>query len=155
MRKSISAEEKEHLCSRLERPNQTIVVTGIKMSYLKDGGAKYLATDNLTMVIDNGEITCLDTSQQCNLTESNSTHEIVHLSEGYVLPGLTTFSVGLGMSEIAFDGDSGDGTVPSDADPLDAYNLIYAKYGVHLEGRAFDRARIGGTTRYLFPIIFP
>ena len=30
---------------------------------------------------------------------------------------------------------------------LNADNVVYAKYGVHLDGKAFERARIGGVTR--------
>lgn len=40
-----------------------------------------------------------------------------------------------------------DGQVSPKLDPLKPESVIYAKYGIHLEGRAFDRAKYGGVTR--------
>lgn len=40
-----------------------------------------------------------------------------------------------------------DGTVSQKVDPIKADSVDYAKYGVHLDGRAFKRARFGGVTR--------
>ena len=49
--------------------------------------------------------------------------------------------------EISGDDSTNDGTVSSKSFSLDPQNVVYAKYGIHLEGRAFQRARIGGITR--------
>ncbi|KAL4922703.1 hypothetical protein BDW62DRAFT_196710 [Aspergillus aurantiobrunneus] len=43
--------------------------------------------------------------------------------------------------------ETADGVVNEEIDPKDPASVVYAKDGVHLEGRAFDRARTGGVTR--------
>jgi hypothetical protein len=64
---------------------------------------------------------------------------------------LTALSIGLGLNEIAFDSSTGDGTISMKDDPPDPSTVVYAKYGVHLDGRAFVRARIGGVTKAVSP----
>jgi imidazolonepropionase-like amidohydrolase len=147
MRRVLGPSERRELCTRLERPRDRIVITGITKSYLDFSTAMSPTGDNLTMVIDGGKIICLDTFQGCNFLISGNGVHTIHVDDGHVLPGLTAFSVGLGVTEISFDDSTGDGNPSTGVDALDPESIVYAKYGIHLEGRAFERARIGGVTR--------
>jgi imidazolonepropionase-like amidohydrolase len=143
-RKVLSSNAREELCGRLDGNVKKFVITGIKESFLdhpmivKSGSN----SDNLTMVIQDGSITCF--SGQCASATSDDT--IINLENGYVLPGLTAVSVSLGLTEIPSEERTSDGNIGS-ATSFDAENVIYAKYGVHLDGKNFKRARIGGVTK--------
>ena len=144
MRKIVSAEAKEELCSKVENAGAKFTVTGIKNSYLEGHAATAAASDSLTMVVDSGKIVCFDSSSKCASISADS--PVITLENGHVLPGLTAVSAQLGLAEITTDSATSDGELKKTAG-ADPQNAVYAKYGVHLEGRGFARARIGGVTR--------
>ncbi|KAH8802876.1 hypothetical protein F5884DRAFT_803522 [Xylogone sp. PMI_703] len=145
MRKVLGKDIREDICGQLQQQGQKIVVSGIKQSFLDSHSAITSEEGNMTMVIDSGEIICLGSNIEC-ISAASGGYE-VQLSEGYVLPGLTLISANLGLSDIASDTDTGDGMVSLKLDPTNPENVAFAKYGIHLEGRAFKRAKIGGITR--------
>ena len=144
MRKTVSAEIKEELCSKVEKAGTKFTVTGIRNSYLEGHAAAAAASDSLTMVVDSGKILCFDSSSKCASMSADS--PIITLENGHVLPGLTAVSAQLGLAEITTDSATSDGELKKTAG-ADPKHIVYAKYGVHLEARGFARAKIGGVTR--------
>lgn len=144
MRTTVSAEAKEELCSKIEKAESKFTVTGIKNSFLKGHPTAATAADSLTMVVDSGKIVCFDSTANCASISADS--PVISLKNGHVLPGLTAVSVQLGLAEVTTDSRTSDGEVKKSAG-ADPKHAVYAKYGVHLEGRGFARARIGGVTR--------
>ncbi|KAL2013198.1 hypothetical protein VTN00DRAFT_723 [Thermoascus crustaceus] len=136
----------QELCSKIQREPGAIIITGITRSYLDYPSTETSPDEPLTMTINSGRITCLGHHDDCISTSKPIDH-IIKLEDSHVLPGLTAFSSSLGLVEIPAEPSTSDGTVSSNLDPFDPNNIIYAKYGVHLEGRAFERARIGGVTK--------
>jgi len=143
MRISLEPAVKEAMCHRLQ--NGRTAINGITKSYLKANELNTMQSETLTMVLDSGKVICLDSEKNC--VSHSSGAQIVTLQDGHVLPGLTALSTSLGMVEIAMDGENGDGEVNLKLNPSDPNNLVFAKYGVHLEGRAFERAKFAGITR--------
>jgi imidazolonepropionase-like amidohydrolase len=124
-----------------------IIITGIKKSFLDvavpDGSA--INGNDLSMVLTEGKLTCFGPRQTC--VTSNNRGTVIKLENGHVLPGLTALSSHLGLAEIDTLEEAADGEVSDKVDILDPENVVYAKYGMHLDGKAFKRARIGGVTR--------
>jgi len=143
MRPIMAAHVKEEVCAEAEKKGAKITVTGIQRSYLENGHATTADSGNLTMVIDQGKIICFDSDDQCASASAESIR--MSLKDGHVLPGLTAVSVSLGLQEISGDSGTGDGSVGKGS--FNPNDTVYAKYGIHLDGRAFGRARIGGVTR--------
>ncbi|KAJ9268689.1 hypothetical protein DTO212C5_5296 [Paecilomyces variotii] len=135
----------DQLCSRIQTL-QNVLITGINKSYLDLPQANSPSGEGLAIAITSGKITCLGKYDECVSTTTPSSN-VVALQDGHVLPGLTAFSTTLGLVEIPSEKSTSDGPVSPKLDPLNPENVVYAKYGVHPEGRAFDRARIGGVTR--------
>lgn len=123
------------------------IITGITKSFVPIDNPTPSPEVNLTMVLDNGKVICFNTPETCLPHTAGGT--IVQLEDGHVLPGLTAAFTDLGLSEIAMEGDTGDGSPNHDLNSLDPENVVYAKYGVHMQGRGFERARMGGVTRVL------
>lgn len=137
---------KEDACWALRaNAGGSITITGIKKSFLESPTSKSLFEGNLTMVLEDGKFVCLGPQDTCASPSSQGI--VIELENGHVLPGLTALSSNLGLSEITGLDETKDGTVSKNADPLNADNVVYAKYGVHLDGKAFKRARVGGVTR--------
>lgn len=152
MKPTVSAHVKDDLCSLVAQSNQQILIEGISKSYLDN----YAATEsssatgtNLTMILTNNKITCF--SSDCSARISSTNPTIITLKNGHVLPGLTALANTMGIAEMATVDSTSDGEVSSKLDPLDSNNVVYAKYGLHLEGVVFPRARIGGVTRAITP----
>jgi hypothetical protein len=137
----IAADVKEKLCSEAENSGAKITITGIQRSYLD---ASIATSSNLTMVVENSKIICFGSEEQCASASAEST--TINLKKGHALPGLTAVSVSLGLSEISGESGTADGVVRNKGS-LSPNDTVYAKYGVHLDGRAFARARIGGVTK--------
>lgn len=135
----------DQLCSRIQT-SQNVLITGINKSYLDLPQANSPSGEGLAIAITSGKITCLGKYDECISTTTPSSN-VIALQDGHVLPGLTAFSTTLGLVEIPSEKSTSDGPVSPKLDPLNPENVVYAKYGVHPEGRAFDRARIGGVTR--------
>lgn len=145
MRKILQADVKQKLCSYVENSKNKITISGIRKSYLDDNSSSETDSDPFTMVVDGGKILCFDSQEKCSTASSDGV--VITLENGYVLPGLIATSVGFGLTEILTIPSSSDGDVGSKAETLDAKNVVYAKYGIHLDGRGFTRARIAGVTR--------
>ena len=122
-----------------------IVINGIREYFLEEQPIieSGVNSNNITMVIENGNILCF--SNSCPTPNSGDT--VIELENGFVLPGLTAVSVSLGLLEIPSEERTADGLVSSQSSGSKAEEVVYAKYGVHLEGKNFKRARIGGVTR--------
>lgn len=140
----------QQFCSQPHDTSRNLVITGITTSYVNSMPAVSVYDRNLTLVVRSGQIECFGPFEQCigaTTTTITSETDIIALEDGYILPGLTAISTTLGLSEIVSEPSTGDGSPNKYADPLDQKNIVYAKYGIHPEGRAFERARIGGVTR--------
>ncbi|KAA8567452.1 hypothetical protein MFRU_040g00350 [Monilinia fructicola] len=137
---------KETTCSRLNNSGQNIIVNGIKRSYLMPHQDISSVASNLTMVINNGKVICLDSEKRCGtlFTEDSA---VIELQDGSVLPGLTSYSPGLGLAEISGAPETSDGSVGKSKTLLEPENIVHAKHGVHLDGVGFSRARLGGVTK--------
>ena len=143
MRANLEPAVKEEMCNHLAQGRTFL--TGITKSYLKAADQNTKVSENLTMVLDNGTVICFDSEKNC-ISHSSEAHGIT-FQDGHVLPGLTALSTSLGMVEVAMEGQTGDGGGNRKLNPSDLNNIVFAKYGVHLEGRAFERAKFAGITR--------
>lgn len=144
MRNRAAPEIQADFCKSYEAKGGKVVFTGIRQSFLRDWPST-ASDEDLTMILTDGKITCLGATQDC--VSTNSDRLIVALEKGYVAPGLIAITNSLGLGEIATLPDTTDGEVSNKLDPLDPENVDYAKYGIHLEGKAFRRAQYGGVTK--------
>lgn len=173
MRATISPEAKRAVCTRVQEPGRAFVITGIRKSFLdeypnllpsaRQKGSSDLdgIGDNITLVIDNGQVTCLGVSSasahdcgpaEAQLYETYDRDNIVTmaLQNGHLTRGLVAVTSALGMAEIAMDPTTGDGVANIIPLPKDSSNnnnnhvVPYAKYGVSLDGPR--GATVGGTT---------
>jgi imidazolonepropionase-like amidohydrolase len=145
MRMELTEETKKEICDKAAGEGESLIITGIKKSFLGSTEAESRTTQDLTMVLESGKIACFGVHEVCASRHKDS--RTIRLENGYVLPGLTALSSNLGLSEIIGESSTTDGLVSGDA--ADPDSVVYAKYGVHLEGKAFKRARIGGVTKAL------
>ena len=150
MRPIMESEKREQFCAKAHNANRRLVVTGVSKTFVEHEGVDLSqesigGDQGMTMIIDSGRITCLGGAADC--IHNSAIDTIVELHDGYVLPGLTAVTKSMGMIEIEAEDSTGDGEFIASKDVLDPSNVVYAKYGVHLEGRGFRRARIGGVTR--------
>jgi imidazolonepropionase-like amidohydrolase len=144
-RKMPTAEEVQTLCKPVKVANQTLVIKGIKKSYLGKHQRSEKTTDNLVLVMKDGEKICLDSEENCAIASEGGL--FIELENGHVLPGLVAVSPSLGLAEITTDPKATDGSLGKSASGLQVENIVHAKYGIHLDGRGFSRARLGGITR--------
>ncbi|KAF1988789.1 hypothetical protein K402DRAFT_373086 [Aulographum hederae CBS 113979] len=145
IRPLLEDEARSKLCGSISRRGAKVVVSGITRSYLGD---EQTESSNMTAVIEGGRITCFSPGESC----ASSIHEDadiinINLQNGHLLPGLTAVSQSLGLLEIAGESSTQDGSASARSNFQDPKNLDYAKYGIHIEGKAFKRAQIGGVTR--------
>lgn len=145
MRAVVEPKAREDLCKKVENPGSRITITGIKTSYHESFLISPSNSDNLTLVLENGKTICFASHTNCLQHSQDSTY--ISLQNGHLLPGLTAVTVALGLTEIQGEKSTSDGSVKTSASSLDPENVVYAKYGIHLDGRGFGRARIGGVTR--------
>ncbi|KAM0147259.1 hypothetical protein ACHAPG_010694 [Botrytis cinerea] len=139
---------KQISCSKLDNSDQIIAVTGIKQSYLTPHQNLSSDTSNFTMVLNGGKVVCLDLEQECAILLGEEA-TIIELEEGVVMPGLTAYSPSLGLAEILAASETSDGSFDKSLAQLEPDNIIHAKYGIHLDGRGFSRARLGGVTQVI------
>lgn len=147
-RPSILEHEKEDICSKAHNSRSKILFSGIK-KVLVDTPTSLEDTSDIVLLLEDGKAVCLNKRSTCfstNQDEQNITE--LSLNEGYITPGLVAFGNNLGIQDIPSEESTGDGSSGKSADPLDEQKSIhFAKYGIHLHGRAFTRARIGGVTK--------
>ncbi|KAF7520711.1 hypothetical protein G7054_g12688 [Neopestalotiopsis clavispora] len=145
-------------CTLAKQPGQSFIVHGIRKSFLDNhphhaGSLSTAGTKNLTLVIDNGHVACLDTRAACDdmiIAAGNNNATQLTLQNGHLLPGLTAVTDSLGIKEISMAEETGNG-VSETKDAKDASSVDYAKYGLYLDGKTFARARLGGVTRAITP----
>ncbi|QDS74888.1 hypothetical protein FKW77_003653 [Venturia effusa] len=136
---------KSAICTSIAK-SSSVMITGIQKSYLEEPTVKSESTTrNKTIIIKSGKISCFDSFEKC--ASSNEHLPTIRLNNGHVLPGLTAVSESLGMQEIAAEKSTSDGPVSKTSDPTNPESIVFAKFGIHLEGKAFKRAQIGGVTR--------
>lgn len=143
-RPTVLEPEKHRFCTAVKKPATKLVITGIAQVDLETYISP-LNGHNLTLVIDGGKITCLGSAWLCS--EAATDGYVVELQYGHITPGLIAVSQTLGVVEITGEPTTSDGVVDPKADLANEDTIIYAKYGVHLEGRGFERARLGGVTK--------
>jgi imidazolonepropionase-like amidohydrolase len=156
MRYEVSDEQREMTCSQAYEADQNFIIDGIQKAFVDNypelaASLAEVGDEPLKLVVESGEISCFGSAASC--AEAGSKLEVkgkktLHLSlqNGHVLPGLTAVTRALGMSEIAMLDSTGDGQAANQkiGDPE---SLVYAKYGLWLNGKEFARARLGGVTR--------
>lgn len=152
MKPTIATTAKENLCTAIAKPEEQIMIRGIVKSYLYESYSHEMLTTsaqetNLTIILTNNKITCFAPDHICTPKIQSADPTIITLENGHVLPGLTTLTNTMGIAELLTIDSTTDGTVSQKLDPLNPDSVVYAKYGLHLEGKTFGRARIGGVTR--------
>lgn len=166
MRAVLPADDREKFCANSRTAGQDFVITGIAKAFLDDfprlmprAGGEFL-TDNITLVIEGGKVTCLGADTSCSSAAaaqlSQDSTVSVHLNNGHLTRGLTTVTSALGIADIGMESETGDGArdVVQSNEAKVAGNIEYAKYAVTLggsqvEAKSFDRARLGGVTRVI------
>ncbi|KAK8100621.1 carbohydrate esterase family 9 [Apiospora kogelbergensis] len=164
MRIRKTGKEVDKFCTSARKKSQSFVIQGIRKSFLDNypqltrgvsisGGSAV----NLTLVIDKGQLSCLDTHDVCETAAASvATHGgsdkpiYVQLQHGYLLPGLTAVTNLIGLKEIATQASTGNGAAAV-KEVRDPESIDHAKYGAYLEGKGFERARVGGVTRVITP----
>lgn len=174
MRATISEKDREEVCVSSRKTGQAFVIAGISKSFLDEfpallstAGNDLTTDESLTLVVEEGEVTCLGTGSSCSsaviqLHERRGKDNVVsvRLRNGHLSRGLTAVTSSLGMEEISTDPDTGDGetNIVNAKEAKITSNIDFAKYGVSLGGsavkaKAFARARLGGVTRAIQPPI--
>lgn len=165
MRAVLAADDREKFCANSRTAGQDFVITGITKAFLDDfphlmprADGDFL-TDNLTLVIQGGKVTCLGAGPSCSSATAQLSQDStvpVILSNGHLTRGLTTVTRTLGIADIGIESETGDGArdVVQPSQAKDAANIEYAKYAVTLggsqvEAKSFARARLGGVTRVI------
>ena len=150
MKKELLPEEKQKICNPAMNMKR-LVLTGISKSFANTIGIKNVADNDsrMTLILESGKVACFGTSEEC--IHNTATDTVIALEDGHVLPGLTAVTGEMGLLEIPSEESLMDGIIEENENIFDPANLVYAKYGIHLEGKAFDRARIGGVTRVITP----
>ncbi|KAB8222437.1 hypothetical protein BDV33DRAFT_189637 [Aspergillus novoparasiticus] len=147
-RPSILEKQKDDICSRVHRSPSKLLFTGIK-KVLVDTPISIEDTSDIVLLLEDGKVVCLNKRSTCLSTkqdEQNITE--LNLNEGYITPGFVAFGNNIGIQDIPSEESTGDGSSGKSADALNEKKSIhFAKYGVHLHGRAFTRASIGGVTK--------
>ncbi|KAK8066049.1 hypothetical protein PG997_012796 [Apiospora hydei] len=161
MRVRKSETEAKDFCTSAKKKSRSFVIQGIRKSFLdnypqlSNGIPPSGMSDNLTLVIDKGQISCLGTHDACrtavaSVATTNDRPMHVQLQNGYLLPGLTALTDLIGLKEIATQASTGNGAA-SVKEVRDPASIDHAKYGAYLDGKGFARARIGGVTRVVTP----
>ncbi|KAK5990197.1 hypothetical protein PT974_08463 [Cladobotryum mycophilum] len=152
--------ERVEMCTQAYRPKQSFIIDGIRKAFLDNYPELSVSLAHyqdrpLRLVVVDGAVACLGPADSCaeatKALEANETRAVhISLQNGYLLPGLTAVTRALGMKEIAVLGSTGDGQA-ADQKIGDPDSLVYAKYGIWLDGKHFARARLGGVTRAVTP----
>lgn len=149
IRASISPDQKEDICGRVQEPHSKVLFTGIQEILIDTPTYLVQNAKNLTLLVEDGQITCFDERSAC-ISSSGSEDGLtqVELNNGYITPGLVAFGNNIGIQSIPSESSTGDGSAANSRDSLNEQKAVhFAKYGVHFLGRAFTRARVGGVTR--------
>ncbi|RAH69774.1 amidohydrolase [Aspergillus aculeatinus CBS 121060] len=156
VRSSVATAERDRVCApvRDQASHANILFTGIQHVLLNSTTNPHTeAAHDRVLLLTNGQIACLDTKSTCLAQTTSESLTQIDLQNGYITPGLVAFGNKLGIEDIASEPSTGAGKdVKGAADPLNEQKSVhFAKYGVHLGGRAFGRAQIGGVTKAVTP----
>ncbi|KAB8227596.1 uncharacterized protein BDW43DRAFT_242444 [Aspergillus alliaceus] len=150
-RPSILKHEKNEVCAKVQVPSSNILFTAIKKVLLDTSTSLSEDSGDVVLLLQNGRIACLDKRSTCLPSpgrDENITQ--IDLNNGYITPGLVAFGNNLGIEAIPSEDSTADGSAGKGGDSLnEKKSLHFAKYGVHLHGRAFTRARLGGVTKVI------
>ncbi|KAL6871097.1 family 9 carbohydrate esterase [Trichoderma novae-zelandiae] len=156
MRYEVADEQRQSICTQAYEADQSFVIDGIQKAFIDNypelaASLAQAADEPLKLIVENGEISCLGSAVMCAGAASELEargEKALHLSlrNGHVLPGLTGVTRALGLNEIATLDSAGDGQA-SNQKIGDPESVVYAKYGLWLDGKEFARARLGGVTR--------
>ena len=152
MRPMLENEERDKFCQTARNTKNRFIITGVKKSFIESSNLSQSTSssdseESMTMILEAGKVVCLGSSEDCVHDKSMDT--IISLKNGHVLPGLTGVSGDLGLVEIAGEEATADGLLLGPKDIFNPASVVYAKYGIHLEGKGFKRAGIGGVTRVI------
>lgn len=143
-------DESKNACAKRDG-SLNMIVTGIKKNFVHHHAALKTTKDHeeMQLVVNSGRIVCLGGEVECadaRITVQGAEHSVIALENGHLSRGLTAVTSSLGMHEIGTNSETGDGDASSQklGDPD---TVVYAKHGVHLDGKEFVRARLGGVTR--------
>lgn len=151
MRPHIGTEERNDICTRIQ-DHRPVLFTGITKSLIDSLGLDEQGIDNFVLLVKNKRISCLGPRSKClSQFQTSADFTEIPLKNGHITPGLIAFGNNLGVQEIPSEPSTGDGSAGHSGDLLDEKSVHFAKYSVHLHGRAFDRARIGGVTKAVSP----
>ncbi|PYI36280.1 amidohydrolase [Aspergillus indologenus CBS 114.80] len=157
VRPSVATAERDRVCApvRDKTSDANILFTGIQHVLLNSTTTHYPTetAQDIVLLLTNGQIACLDSRSTCLAQTTREALTQIDLKNGYITPGLVAFGNKLGIEDIASEPSTGAGKdVKGAADPLNEQKSVhFAKYGVHLHGRAFGRAQIGGVTKAVTP----
>jgi hypothetical protein len=145
VRPMLKDSDRETACRSMFDSKGKITFTGLAASYLPGFSAADSDNSSLTAIVDQGRLICVGTASECVSDASGTT--VVQLKNGYISPGITSVARALGLVEIAGESSTQDGSGTRAANPSNPEQIAYAKYGIHLDGKAFNRAIFGGVTR--------
>jgi len=124
------------------------IASGIQKAFIRtnDGLHSVSATSQpLTMVVKQGNITCLSTSCVAEMGSARLDGvQTYDLKNGYLLPGLTILSSAHGLMDIEAEISTVDGFVDPNRDPTKPSSVIYAKDGLAFDGKHLERAQAAG-----------
>ncbi|GAQ45731.1 hypothetical protein AtubIFM55763_004841 [Aspergillus tubingensis] len=141
----VDVDQRINVCSK-----PRLVFTGIQKALIGSPHLDQVAED-LVLVLEDNKVSCLGAKQTCIRGEDDGVTEVA-LKNGYITPGLIAFGNDLGIQAISSEESTGDGSSGATGDLLnEGKSVHFAKYGAHLHGVAFDRARIGGVTKAITP----
>ncbi|KAK1148379.1 hypothetical protein N8T08_010190 [Aspergillus melleus] len=144
----VSDAQKGDICARVHK---SVLITGIKRSLIGNPTHVDKSAQDLVLFIKNGKIACFDKESACASYYKDEDISRIALNNGHITPGLVAFATNLGIQAIPSESSTGDGTAKSGDILNEQKSVHFAKYGVHLHGRAFTRARIGGVTKAVTP----
>ncbi|PWY74474.1 hypothetical protein BO94DRAFT_524310 [Aspergillus sclerotioniger CBS 115572] len=144
-RPDISRDQKADTCSQLWQKHGKFLINGIKKSFIPAPDTD-LPVDELEMVLESGRIICMGAAGHC--AEAAIDTVSIQLENGHLYPGLTAVTAGgLGLVDIATDPSTGDGGSAIPPDNVASEALVYAKYGLRIQGKDLVRAQLGGITK--------
>ncbi|KAH7126027.1 hypothetical protein EDB81DRAFT_860673 [Dactylonectria macrodidyma] len=148
IRPTVAEEARGQICTRAQRPGSKVAFIGIEKVLINSASVLTENVEDYVLVVEDGRIACLDKKATCLSDETLEYVQQVTLKHGHITPGLVAFGNKLGIQSIPSETSTGDGSAGKAGDALNEQKrLHYAKYGVHLHGKAFTRARIGGVTK--------
>ncbi|EFX06202.1 carbohydrate esterase family 9 protein [Grosmannia clavigera kw1407] len=147
-----------HLNSLSQMPLSSphLIIHGISTSFLAADGNRLptpLSGSNLTAVIRDGRLVCIGDSAVC-FESIQALHTLnaplVHVHDGYLLPGLTILTKHHGLVEMVQEPSTTDGHATGDNWDA-AHHPPETRHGLKFDGLHLGRAHRAGITRIVTP----